>query len=241
MKYAQSGVACTQALDFLVNGNPVVPTTGSVYLTVQKNDQTVVGTWNRTALTPSTGATNVSVTISSANNTPTLLYELRYLTLEFGYGGKTYFIRDSYALRSVVNFPLSPSEVKGLLAIGDAELPDEDIDVLRAFDQVKEDLGTDADADTILAAGDLRTPSVIEAVKYRAAITLLDTIELRVFQTEQADNTKYSRFSKIDFQGLRASLSLTYSNFLKVVTEDTEQAAYTLATLSFGTDPVTNT
>lgn len=236
-KYVTAGSASVHHVDFLVGGELVVPTSASYTLT--KNDGTALQT--NSPLTVTSTTTGVDITISSGNNTVSLPNEVRYLSVKFVYGGTTYTIDQYYLLRSNTRFPLSPDDVRAVLGLQSSELDDSNIDILRAYDLVQSDV-EDVDLAAVLSGGTALLPTLIEAVKIKAAMVSTVGIEASMFQMEQADNTLYKRFASVDFNAIRGDLSGRYSQLLALLAdEDTTAGAVTISQLAFGTDPVTGT
>jgi len=240
-KYVKDGSAYAYKVSFMVDGELVVPDVDSVYLTVTNNAGTIIDYYDELQLAVPALATSYVEEFSGADNTSTLTYEFRHLEFRFTYQDKTYFIRDSYILRESLNFPLNEQDVRDLLGVSSSEAPDNAIDIFRAYDGVKLDAGEAVNLDTIISGGSILIPSVIEAVKYKAALALMISIQTSMFQMEQADNTIYNRFQNIDFAGIIDQLTKKYSSLLNVVLEIDTPEAPLLSTLAVGTDPVTNT
>lgn len=236
-KYVVDGNAHTLRFDFLVEGQAVEPT--SAKYNVLKNDNTVVTSLSNQVITLSPGKTYANISVPGASNEATLVNELRYVNVEFIYQGKTYHTSQYYFLVENVNFPLSPDDVRAVLGVSAAEVPDSYIDILGAYNQVK--AMVEVNTDTILQTGSALLPTLVQAVKYRAALTNAITIETSMFQSEQADNTMYTRFQKIDFAGLRNELLSRYNEALlkldQIVDGGTGTVVY--AIVAVGTDPVT--
>lgn len=199
--------------DFVVSGDFVSPDTGSVLLTMQRNDGVVITGYNKEPLTVAPNATSVLVNIPAADNAPTLPNEIRYLTIDFTVDDVPYKISRFYMLRESVLFPLTPDDVRALLGVDELVIPDSSIDILGAYGLVKSDAG-EVDLDAIMTTGGDLLPTVIEAVRYRAAMMYVPIMQNTMFQSEQSDNTNYKRFAKVDFAALSDSLLARYAELL---------------------------
>lgn len=238
-KYVKSGTDYNYKVLYKVDGNFVTPSSATI--TVQKNDGTVVGSIEDTALTIPVGATSSLFTISGANNTATLNYEVRYVNVEFVYNSKTYYINDFYTLRTSLLLPITKEEVRNFVGMDESELSDEQIDLFSAYDELKADV-TEANIDTLLSSGSSLIPSIKTALKAKAAINGLTMIETLLFQSKQADNTLFKRFSDVDFNSMLARLTSQYNAAVSALNGVVEGEAVSVTPflISTGTDPVTN-
>lgn len=237
-RYIVNNTALTYKISFEVDGEFVSPSSASITLT--KNDGTVVGGINDTALTIPAEATSVNYTISGANNTSTLDYELRYITVKFVYNSNTYFLRDYYTIRDNLRIPVTASDVRILTGLSNSELSDDQIDIFAAYDNVQNDLTVNLA--TLLDDGSLLIPEIQNAIKARAALDSMLMVETLIFQSEQADNTLYKRFNQIDFEALLNRLRAMYSRALAKLEgiETGNNTSVTSFIVSTGVDPVTN-
>lgn len=234
-KYVESTKGSSHRIDFIVDGEFVVPSAATY--TLRKNDGTVVGGLEDETITLTSTSTSTVISVSGANNTATLPYELRYLEVAFTYGGAVYRSDIVYNLRTSIRFPLSVTDVEAVLG---TSVPDGYIDILSAYDLVQLD-APEVNLGNILSGGTVLLPSLIEAVKYKAALDVAISIQNSMMQMEQADNTLYRRFEEIDFEGLRKQLSMRYSaaldKLLGVTSSNLTTPLY--STLAQGTDAVT--
>lgn len=236
-KYVTAGSASLHHVDFMVGGELAVPASATYTLT--KNDGTAIQT--NAPITLPADATGVDISISGANNTPTLPNEVRYLTVKFVVNGITHTTEQYYLLRTNTKFPLSFDDVRAVIGLQASELDDSQIDIMRAYDLVQED-AEGVDLSAILSGGTALLPTLIEAVKLKAAMVSTTGIEASMFQMEQADNTLYKRFASIDFGSIRGDLSGRYAQLLAyLLGEDTATLAVSISQLAVGTDPVTGT
>lgn len=226
----------TLRFDFIVDGQNVEPT--SAYYTVTKNDYTVVNSLEDETITLTPGNTYVNILIPGSANAVTLVNELRYVTLKFIYQGNTYTQYQYYYLVDNIVFPLSYDEIRAVIGVSQAEVPDNMIDILSAYKTVASEVTVNVE--TILTTGTVLLSHLIAAVKYKAALDISIGIETSIYQSEQADNTLYTRFQTIDFDRLRQDLASRYDAALNKL--DSIEAGTTVrvyATTAVGTDAVT--
>lgn len=233
-RYVASGQSSTHEIKFLVGEEFVVPTEASYSL--YRNDGTVVEGIENEPMTLGSFSTSAIITIPALANTQENPVDIRYLQVFYTYEGNKYDKVWFYQLRDTIFFPLDPDEVRAVLG---SDVPDNYIDILGAYDQVKND--TTTNLDNILTGGSVLLPALIDAVKYKAAINASTSLETSIMQMEQADNTLYRRFEKIDFGAIRAELNARYSSALDRLngTNVTNLTAPLYSTMAVGTDPVT--
>jgi len=235
VKYVESTKASSHRINFIVDGEFVVPSVATY--TLRKNDGTVVSSLEDVTITLTDASTSAVISVAGSANTATLPYELRYLEVSFTYEGAVYRSDLVYNLRTSIRFPVSHSDVEAVLG---TSVPEGYIDILSAYDLVQLD-APEINLGNILSGGTVLLPSLIEAVKYKAALDVAVSIQNSMMQMEQADNTLYRRFEEIDFEGLRKQLSLRYSNALDKLLGVTSSNLTTplYSTLAQGTDALT--
>ena len=236
-KYVAINKASVQHVDFLVNGELVAPT--SATLTITNNTGAIIGSWDEAPLTLPADATGVNIAISASDNQVTLANEVRYLDVEFVYEGITYSTQDFYILRTNIKFPLSSSDILTVLGMSDGDIPSDQIDILSAFMEVQADVGQEVDLSAILASGSALLPALINAVKYKAASYISIGAQNSLMQMEQADNTLYRRFEKIEWGTIDDKISKLYAAALFLLMGSTESEGYALSGIYTGVDPVT--
>lgn len=236
--YVEADKDYAHTVDYTVNGQLVTP--ASATYTIRDNAGAVVDSLEDQTITIAENATSTVISIPAAANDKTLAYELRYVEVSFVYDGSTYNIVDHYVIRDDLRFPLTRDQVRAVLGLSSSELPDDSVDIYRAYGLVEDDVGDEANLTTILTGGTSSLPDLIDAVKYKAASLIVGTIEAHMMQSEQADNTLYRRFENIDFEKLRKEISGLYSLALNKILGVTTPTTPTLSLLATGTDVITN-
>lgn len=236
-KYVAAETTYNYHVDFMVNGQPVIPTSAS--LTLTRNDGTIIAGLENTELELGSGDNYVDIELESEANEITLTNEIRYIDITFAYDGQTYYHSDYYFLKPSLKFPISNDEIRAILGLSASELPDEYIDKFSAIYLVQADVGEAPDIQAIVADGDARLPAVLEAVRLRAAMQFMTSIQSSTMQMEQADNTLYKRFMEIDFDAMRSDLSGRYALALQQIRGDEAIVTPVISILAQGTDAVT--
>lgn len=235
-KYALGGAAYTFHVDFKVNGEPVVPTAAKY--TLRNNAETVVASLQDITITLGSGNSYADFVIPSGGNAMTLTNNVRYIDITFTSGGIDYVISDYYILLDSIRFPLSSTEIRSILGVSETELPEQYIDILDAYRLVQDD-APDINTDTILTTGTSLLPTLIEAVKYKAALVCIVGVQNFTFQMEQADNTLYKRFASVDFKSMQNDIALKYAQALRKLNGVETATDYPLAVVSTPTDKIT--
>lgn len=239
MIYRQGGKSFGYPIRFEVDRDLVVPDANTVKFTLEDNTGAAISGYDQLAVAPAAGATSVVVNITALANAIALPVELRFVAVEFQYVGKTYWFRDYYMLKPSLNFPVSERDVRGVLNLTDAELPDNVIDILHAKTKLQAQ-NPAIDFDGIVSGGDETLPFLIDAVKYFCALESISAIKMGAMSSEQADNTLFKRFDKqIDFDAIAKDLGDLLAAAIVQLTGDTTSVQPILAVATTDTDPVT--
>lgn len=231
--YVTSGKAHNILLEFKVDGLPVTPT--AIHYWLYDNANNIVASLSNVAVSP-TGETSI-ISLSNSANLRTKTIEYRKLYVEFIYSGLTYIVNKHYFLRDNTFFPLSADDVRAVMGVGFSDLPDEVIDILRAYDEVKVD-ASGIDLDAIITNGTANMEYVLKAVAYKTASNSVITLNSNVFKMEQADNTLYQRFDNFNYSSLSKDMSSGYSKYIALLKAQTV-SALKYSIISVGTDAVT--
>ena len=236
-KYVATSSSYVHHVDFVVDGELVVPTAASYTLT--KNDESVVNSLEDVTITLDEVQTGVNINIAGGANAKTLSYEVRYIDVSFTYEGNVYTVSDFYVIRDSIKLPLSKSAVRAVLGVTEGDIPDENIDLFSAYQEVQDDAGTSVSLDNVLQSGSALLPYMLDSIKLKAAIRLAVSIENSMVQMEQADNSLYQRFQRIDFLALRSTLVGMYDQSLRKLLGGDDPTTPVLSLLAFDVDAVT--
>lgn len=234
MKYAVAGKSYVQHFDFEVDGQLVVPTAASY--SVRNNAQEIVEGLEDETIDLTSSPTSINIMLAEEVQTVDAPNTLRYVDLQFTYGDIVYQVGDFYGVRESMILPIKPDQVRFVLGVSDAELPDEAIDLYQAYFLVQGEVGLTLD--DIITSGSEQLPYLVEAVICKAAMSFYTSMQTSIMQSEQADNSLYKRFAKVDFGALKAELAGRYAIALRQLTGDVAVTPL-LSTLAQGTDAVT--
>jgi hypothetical protein len=239
MKWFQAGEDLTFDIDILVNGIPSQPDAGTVSYTVRDQaGQPIPGLNQQPVAVPGTTA-SISVPASANQLASGSESESRIVTLSFIAAGQSRQLRTSYSLHAFLPIEASCDAVRSLVGVSVDELPDDDIDlVVSYFDLVAEEGETFRSAFT---ATNQSRGAANRALALRAALDAVPSLQLRIFQSRQSENSSFSRFTAVDFERLKNDLRDKLAAALKSITAPSVSASIpTLFVVSSPTDSLTN-
>lgn len=150
-------------------------------------------------------ATSESIVVSAANNSiGTDLFQNRYLHVRFISGGTSYQVNFAYSLSAFIPMTATPSHVRAEIGLDAKELPDRDIDLLRAYFTLKNRYG-DA-ITTALTAADSTNLAVNKAIAVQAALDISTSFDLRTAIAVRSEDSSSRRSEKIDFDRIVSRL-----------------------------------
>lgn len=212
MKYIKANQVYNYTTRFITSdGVVIIPDSASI--TIRNNTGNVVQSISNSSMDVNENTGLGSFTIPANVNQISLDFEIRYIDITYIYEGISYSIADSYTIREIVNLPTTPQRVRNILNLANHELPDSQIDLFRAYDQLKIALAG-LDLDLEIQQGTSKVSDIIDALNHRAALNGIVFLELNVMQSEQSDNTIYSRFANIDFDKIYDKVLLNYMKLL---------------------------
>lgn len=222
-----------------LNGQLIIPDEGSLKLTLRDNTGAVLPGFDRLSQPdPLSISSEIVLTILAAQNTLAVDsdFETRYATLEFTYQEIPGFNKFSYNLAPFIPLTVEPEDVRRVLGLEAEELPDEDIELIGSYFQLKSDFG-DNFTEALTATG-ISKLHANEAVVIREALRVFPSLQNRVLSIEKTDAYEYTR-AKGDLSKLKAQLETRLSGLLTLIAKD-QASTPILFMVSNPTDPVTN-
>lgn len=207
--YFTAGVDVTVPVEFKVDGEFVVPTAGSVTYTLKGNDGSNILT-NQPVETDA-NTTQIAIVVQAAHNAKVDTVEQRFLLVTFTYNNQTYQVRRFYSLIDFLLYTCSEADVRAFIGVSEYELPDPDIDLVKAYYKVLDDYENLA---TALTDSSLRR-SANDAIKLAAVIDVIPSLQLRVLQLDKGGDKQYMRLQTIDFDQLRTDAITRYSDAVR--------------------------
>lgn len=154
------------------------------------------------SVTTGPDTTQIAIIVLAANNgIGSNNFEYRTVVVTYEIDGGTRQQRYQYRLVPFINLSVSPDDVRALVGFSKNELPDEDIDLITAYFEVKDMFPTTELADA-LAASNTTTFAAQTMIICEALIDLLPGFQFRVLQSAKSNTSSFLRVSKLDFDAL---------------------------------------
>lgn len=227
-------------VDFIQDGDFVVPDIGSVTYSVRDNlGNLVAGHTNIPVVTDET-TTRISIHLPASVNGMDAAKDVenRAVIIRYTVSGYPFQVLVKYRLTKWLNLLVTEEDVRAQLGVTVFELPDDHVDIVNAYLEVKSDLSGSKNLDQILVEGTRRTYRANRAVVYRAALEALPSLQLRVLLKEQSDTVSMQRLGDIDLERLRRETARLYSATLAAIRGESE-GILSLLLSPLPLDPVT--
>ena len=188
----------TVVLDFMVDGNFVIPESASYSL--RGDDYSILDS-NSDILLSDDATSTIITTTSTHNNINVNDFQFRYIQYKFIFKGNTYSGNHAYGLTPWLPIWITEDDVRIRLSLSVDELPDRDINLLGSHIDLIKEFGTDY-SDATGGEEDLN-----RVLMLKTAIASSKSIMLRARMTDQADDFTTHRFNnQVDFEALQNSL-----------------------------------
>lgn len=179
--------------------------------TLRDDTGAVVDSRSNVALNNEGNATLVSVLVPQSANQKGGSETVSYRFLEVSWasaGGRTHRTTVAYRIASWVALSATKGDVRGLLGLNDAELPDDDIDLMGSALALRETIG---------ASFPNGTTNSQRLICLHAALSLRNSITLRVASAMASDNVSFKRLADLDIDAIMYRISGDYdATFLAV-------------------------
>jgi hypothetical protein len=217
MEWRLAGQAQTVILEFMVDGQPVVPDANTIGFTAWDNGGSIIQKYNFSQPVDAV-PTQMSVVMSLAlSDIPSnVLFESRYLRADFMYNSKPYSVSKAYRLHHMIPMTEGPQSVRALVGADHDELPDDDIDLIAAYMELAAIYG--AAIDTALRRTDVIAMAANNAIALQAAVSLCQSMQSRLLKSEKADNSGFER-AAMDFIKLEGDLRGQLAARLQQITD----------------------
>jgi len=198
-------------INYKVDGDFIVPTSASYR--VLSSDGSVIVSANLLA----TSSTEL-VTIPLAYNglAGSNEYEDRFFEFTFFHDGKPHRKMIPYHLAAFIPLTATPADVRSAIGLDTQELPDNDVDMLKAYFSLRWQNGDSFK--TALTSGGQQAAAANEAVMLKAALTICDSLEMRALIVVRAEDSQVQRSSKIDFSKIGNRISQRLATALDTAT-----------------------
>jgi hypothetical protein len=187
------GSSVTLQLRFERNGEPVIPTNGTVFYTVRGHDGSPISGLVDVPVTTGPTDTIASITIDAMHNGATRRIEKRFVTYRYVVQGWPLERTINYRLIPFLNITVTKDQVRSALGgIGQVELRDDEIDIVRAYLQIETSVTADL-LSAVLDLGDDAEMQANEAILWQAALNVIPAVKLRVMQKETDGPISFQR------------------------------------------------
>jgi hypothetical protein len=228
--WALSGTNVSLGIDYEVDGQFVVP------------DSATYVVRGYTGVTVTSGSlpslvTSEVVTVPSGYNalTGSNLFENRWVVVTFIVGAQTYSLTKGYTISGFVPTTATPEAVRSELGLDYQELPNDDIDINRAYFDLLDTYGANMTA-AFLTSG-VQTSAANQCVVLQAALNVAQSLALRVMISSKAEGHAMAR-APLDFDAITRGLTAKMVPLLRKAKGETALTS-SVFVLSNPTDVVT--
>ena len=218
---------------------PIIPTAGSVSYTIRDQNGVPLTGYIDLPVILGPADTSVNIPLPAAINMMTLRVEKRFVVIRWSAQGNDYSSVINYRLVPFLNTTVTHAAVRSQIGgIGKTTLPDDEIDIIRAYLQIEDKLGQPVLEDA-LSSGGLTEITANDAIRLQAAMDVLPSVKLRVLQKETDGPLSYER---ADLGPLLDQLEVDIrQNLLAAINTLSGRAedSFTLLLLTSPTDPIT--
>lgn len=245
MNWHLMGTAYPLYVEFLQEGEFVIPDPGSIFLTIRDNAGEIVAGYNGLALADTLVST-LTYSIPQEVNTPKLIgtpgnFETRYVRVDFSSAGRPLSSEQIYRIAGFVPLTATPAEVRALFGARDKELPDSDIDLMGAY--FMQAVGYPTVISPATLSDSLTAWDANRFIVLTAGVQVAPSMPSRVLKEETMDTATQIR-ATIDWQALQQQildeLGVVLDRLKATVAGGATVVPTGLFVLSNRTDPVTN-
>lgn len=176
------------------------------------------------------------LTLDAAHNGITADWENRYVLITYIVNAQTYEKSFPYQLGGFIPLTATAEGVRSLIGLDQQELPDRDIDLIGAYHDLLDEYGTSV-SDAVVATG-TKNRDINRAVTAKAALGIVESIEMRTRIQIRTENTTVVRSERIDFEKLANAIRGRLRSAMDEVTDNLSTTA-ALFVVSSPTDIVT--
>lgn len=205
MDWRLAGQPQTVVMQFMVDGQPVIPDADSITFTAWDNAGEIIRQvpWVQPV---EAVPTQIEVVLETdLGNIPAdAQFESRYVRADFKWESKPYFVKTNYRLYRMVPMTVEPQTVRSIIGADYEELPDYSIDLVEAYFYLSMAFNTGV-LRAALARADKIALVANDAIALQAAVTVLPSLQSRLLKADKIDNAGFTRFT-VDFEKLEADL-----------------------------------
>lgn len=214
--------------DFVVDAEYVIPS-GASFTVLEAHGFPVAGLVGVELPVVSTG-TSITLPSTATAHTGDSPFKTLFLAVTFIHEGQTHKKTMPINLMAFVPVMAQPQDVRNELGLDSSELPDNQIQILRSYVNLKQAYGEDFTEK--LLNGDHTTLAANRAIVLSEALETLNSLQFRVAVKTKSETSEFLRVASLDFNKLRIDLARSLASQLAVVLdlEDLGGATMVIAT-----------
>lgn len=218
---------------------PVIPDSGTVKYTVRDhNGVPIPGLVDVSYVTgPTTHVLNILLPSFANTLAAGKKFERRTITVVYEKATVPYSVSVNYRVVPFLNHAVTPQSVRNFLGVNATELPDDDIDLSRAYFRASEIIGA-TQLVTALSSGNMDEVDANLAIEMLAVIDIIPSLRQRVAQQEQNGVKMFSRPAIKDFDALQAEAERRLQSALGGLAINLEAEPFTLLVTTQDPDPI---
>lgn len=219
-------------INYMVDGEFVIPDAASIKLSLRNHLGTLL--LDKVAVADTLTTSSVISIAASHHAIGTDNYQPRYGVVDFTVDALPHRVQFQYMLSSFLPLHATPQDVRNVFGAEYRELPDESIDLYRAYFDLQADHSTPLfDA---LQAGSLDANT---AVVCKAALNIISGIQGRLLRRERNDTSEFER-NRIDYDLLKGEIEGKLIEALQGITGITyDVGSHPLLMVTSPTDAIT--
>lgn len=235
MQNVLTGESVSIVFDIVEDGQFVSPEVDTVSYTVRDNAGQAVSGHTDAAVSTTEGQTTIKISLPGTINVKTKTFEHRTVDLKTTVSGRSLSFRQIYRIHDWMPFVATPSDVRGFIGLTDAELRDQDIDLVSAYLAIKSEV---SDLDDFLVAGDLSSLQANRAIVCEAVLNVAQSIPGRAIYMQRSETAQVQRFNAVKWDVVVSTASNELTE-LKKKLASTLEGTFPLFTLATPTDTIT--
>lgn len=234
MKTYATDTDVTLSVAFVRDGQPVIPEPNTVEFTVYDHTGVPIHTGS-----VATGAADygVRILVPAEKNAITTSFSKRTVIVRATSGGMPIEERVVYRLMPFALHSVTPQDVRSYLGLDDSDLPDDDIDIAKAYLELQIEVGR-GQFDAALSSGEEPEIRANDAIIYKTVLDLIPSLQNRVAQAETDGGLSFKRNPVRDYNSLATLTRERLSSALSLITIGVEPS-YTFMTTTNDADPIT--
>lgn len=240
MHYYEADKDLSLGIDFMVNGDFVVPEIGSVKATLRTQTGAIRPEWDAVVQTTTAETTSLAILIPAVDNAIIgTMPEARHLQVDFIYNNQQYSIKKSYYLIEWLGITATAKDVRDYYGLTTREVSDEDVSFERLYFTLAKETGLVDLAELFSNAATHMDANRLLVMM--AVYEMIPSLQLRLRQSERSDQVQYLRLFRLDFDRITKDVAGEIASLrtaLGLSSGDTELAK-SLLLLSQPTDAIT--